>query len=169
MVPFNTQVSTRSLALQTVNSATSNSIRREKSTFEQSRYPPCIGYCGGGIPIAADNTGRRHGVNAVVDKDLTSAHLANLLGAEELLILTAVSCVSINYGQPQQQELDVVSVAELRAYFAEGHFPIGSMGPKVQAAIRFVEGGGRRAIIAHLDEASAALRGEAGTHVHSSA
>jgi len=120
---------------------------------------------GGGIPIAVDSTGRRRGVNAVVDKDLTSAYLANHLGADELLILTAVSRISINYGFPQQKELDVVCVADLRAYLGEGHFPVGSMGPKVQAALRFVEAGGKRAIIGHLDEAAAALRGEAGTHI----
>lgn len=120
---------------------------------------------GGGVPVVSDGKGRRHGVEAVIDKDLTSALLANRLGIEDLVILTAVSRVAVHFGTSLQQELDRVSVTEIRNYLAAGHFPAGSMGPKIEAAIRFVEGGGRRAIIAHLDEALPALRGERGTHI----
>jgi carbamate kinase len=120
---------------------------------------------GGGIPVVRGPKGVRHGVAAVIDKDLTSAHMANVLGIETLLILTAVDHVAIHYGQPDERPLEQVTLRELRAYQAEGHFPPGSMGPKVEAAIRFLEGGGNRVIIGHLGKAIPALRGEAGTHV----
>lgn len=120
---------------------------------------------GGGVPVVRDAKGVRTGVPAVIDKDLTSAHIANVLGIEELLILTAVPRVAVNFGKPNKKDLDQVSLEEIKAYHREGHFPPGSMGPKVDAAIRFLEGGGKRAIISHLDCAMAALRGETGTHV----
>lgn len=120
---------------------------------------------GGGMPVVRDERGVRTGVPAVIDKDLTSAHIANVLGIEELLILTAVPRVAINFGKPNQKELDEVTLEEIKAYHREGHFPPGSMGPKVDAAIRFLEGGGKRAIISHLNCAMAALRGETGTHI----
>lgn len=120
---------------------------------------------GGGIPVVRDDNGVRRGLPAVIDKDLMSAHMANVLGIEHLLILTAVERVSINFGKADQRELDDVTLDELKAYRDAGHFPPGSMGPKIDAAIRFLEGGGRRAIIGHLDQAVAALRGESGTHV----
>lgn len=120
---------------------------------------------GGGIPVVRGPKGVRHGIAAVIDKDLTSAHLANVLGMKDMLILTAVSKIAINFGKPDQRHLDRVSLQELKALQAEGHFPLGSMGPKVAAAIRFLEGGGDRVIIGHLDEAMHALRGETGTHV----
>jgi carbamate kinase len=120
---------------------------------------------GGGIPVIRGPKGVRHGVAAVIDKDLTSAHMANVLDIRHLMILTAVPKVAVNYGQSDQRYLDRVSLRELKALHAEGHFPAGSMGPKIAAAIRFLESGGERVIIGHLDEAMAALRGEAGTHV----
>jgi carbamate kinase len=120
---------------------------------------------GGGIPVVRGPKGVRHGVDAVIDKDLTSAHMANVLGIGHMMILTAVSKVAVNFGKPNQRLLDRVTLRELKALHAEGHFPPGSMGPKVAAAIRFLEGGGERVIIGHLDEAMAALRGETGTHV----
>ncbi|MHC6151284.1 carbamate kinase [Bradyrhizobium elkanii] len=120
---------------------------------------------GGGMPVIRDERGVRTGVPAVIDKDLTSAHIANVLGIEELLILTAVPRVAINFGKPDKRELDHVSLAQIKAYHREGHFPPGSMGPKVDAAIRFLEGGGKRAIISHLNCAMAALTGETGTHI----
>jgi len=120
---------------------------------------------GGGIPVIRGPKGVRHGVAAVIDKDLTSAHMANVLDIRHLMILTAVSKVAVNYGRPDQRFLDRVSLRELKALQAEGHFPPGSMGPKVAAAIRFLDSGGERVIIGHLDEAMAALRGETGTHV----
>jgi carbamate kinase len=105
------------------------------------------------------------GIPAVIDKDLTSAHLATELEADTLMILTAVSKVAIHYGKPKQTALGTVTAGELEGYSAEGHFAAGSMGPKVKAALNFVAAGGRRAIIAHLDEAADALAGKAGTHV----
>ena len=118
---------------------------------------------GGGIPVIRGPKGVRRGVAAVVDKDLTSAHMANVLGIELLMILTAVPRVSINFNTPDQRDLDKVTMRELRAFHADGHFPPGSMGPKVEAALRFLESGGDRVIIAHLDDAIAALKGVAGT------
>ena len=123
----------------------------------------CAG--GGGIPTMYDQNRKLQGVEAVIDKDLTSAHIANVLDIDELLILTAVPRVAVNFGKPNQKELSEVSLDEIKAYHKEGHFPPGSMGPKVDAAIRFLEGGGKRAIISHLDHAMAALRGQTGTHI----
>ena len=120
---------------------------------------------GGGIPVMRGPNRVRSGLAAVIDKDLTSAKMANVLGIEEMMILTAVSRVAINYGKPTQRDLAEVRLDELRRLHAEGQFPPGSMGPKIDAAIRFIEGGGKRAIIAHLEEAMPALRGETGTHV----
>ena len=120
---------------------------------------------GGGIPVIRGPKGVRHGVPAVIDKDLTSAHMANVLGIELLIILTAVPKVAINFDTPDQRELDYVTMRELRALQVEGHFPPGSMGPKIDAAIRFLEGGGERVIIAHLEDAMEALRGQTGTHI----
>lgn len=120
---------------------------------------------GGGIPVVRGEGGVRRGIPAVIDKDMTSAHMANVLGIDALLILTAVPRIAVNFGTPDRKELEAVTLDELKAYRAEGHFPPGSMGPKVDAAIRFLEGGGKRAIISHLDCAMPALRGETGTHV----
>jgi carbamate kinase len=120
---------------------------------------------GGGIPVVRDAEGRLHGVEAVIDKDLTSAFMANLLGIDTLMILTSVPRVAINFGKPGQRELGAVSVRELLAYQAEGHFARGSMAPKIDAVLRFLAGGGKRAIIAHLTQAAQALEGAAGTQV----
>ncbi len=130
-----------------------------------SRGTVVIAGGGGGIPVVRGPGGVRHGVEAVIDKDLTSAHMAHVLGIDTIMILTAVSKVAINFGKPDQRELGEVTASEMRGYLEAGQFPAGSMGPKVDAAIRFVEGGGKRAIIAHLEEALPALRGETGTHV----
>ncbi len=120
---------------------------------------------GGGIPVVRGPKGVRHGVAAVIDKDLTSEHMAQVLGIKELMILTAVPKVAIHYGTPEQRDLDRVSLREIKALRAEGHFPSGSMGPKIEAAVRFLEGGGERVIICHLEQAMAALVGETGTHI----
>lgn len=120
---------------------------------------------GGGIPVVRGPKGVRTGVPAVIDKDLTSAHMANVLGIGHLMILTAVPRVAVDYGKPTQRWLDRVSLREVKALAAQGQFPAGSMGPKIEAAIRFLEGGGERAVIAHLEQAMPALRGETGTHI----
>ena len=120
---------------------------------------------GGGIPVRREPNGVRHGVEAVIDKDLTSAHMARILGIEEIMILTAVSHVAVHFGTPEQKELDQISLSEMRTYYEQGHFPPGSMGPKIEAAIGFLEAGGKRVVIGHLDEALPALRGETGTQI----
>ena len=120
---------------------------------------------GGGVPVVRDANGDWQGVQAVVDKDLTSALLAAALGIPDLLILTTVDQVAVDFGKPTQRLLSRVTASELRAYQRAGHFARGSMGPKVEAALKHLEAGGRRAIIAHLNRAASALAGENGTHV----
>jgi carbamate kinase len=120
---------------------------------------------GGGIPVVREPDGSRFGTQAVIDKDLTSGLLARALGMDHLLILTSVSRVAIRFRKPAERWLDTVTISELRRFQAEGHFAPGSMGPKVEAAIRFLSAGGRRVVIAHLNEAMAALHGETGTHI----
>jgi carbamate kinase len=120
---------------------------------------------GGGIPmVQADHDGLE-GIEAVVDKDLAAAMLASELGAQGLVILTDVPGVAVDYGTPRQRWLGEVGVAELRRHAADGQFRAGSMGPKVTAAIRFVEASGHRAVIAALDDMVAAVAGTAGTQV----
>ena len=120
---------------------------------------------GGGIPMVQRADGSYGGVPAVIDKDLTSALLAAELEYETLLILTAVPRVLVNFRKPNQRELETVTASELQVLHGEGHFAEGSMGPKVKAALNFIAAGGKRAIIAHLDQAPDALAGKAGTHV----
>jgi carbamate kinase len=120
---------------------------------------------GGGIPVVRGELGIRHGIEAVIDKDLTSQHMANVLGIEHMMILTGVRKVVLNFGTGEEQELNSVSVSEMKRYQSQGHFAAGSMGPKVEAAIRFIERGGKRAVIAHLEEALQGLLGGAGTHI----
>ncbi len=120
---------------------------------------------GGGIPCYRDEKGHLEGVDAVIDKDGCSALLANGLDAEELFILTGVSKVSLDWGSPKQVDLDQLSISEARRYLAEDQFPAGSMGPKIKAAIRFVENGGRRCVITDFDGLAAALQGQGGTSI----
>lgn len=119
---------------------------------------------GGGIPVVRKNGGLV-GVEAVIDKDLAGQRLALDVKADVLMILTDVPQVAINYGQPDQQFLSAMTVAEARRYQSEKHFKAGSMGPKVEAAVRFVEAGGTRSIVASLAQAEAALKGQAGTTI----
>jgi carbamate kinase len=123
----------------------------------------CAG--GGGIPVVRDGDGLLHGVEAVIDKDMGASLIARKLDADRLLILTDVEKVAINYRKPDQRTLDNVTVEEMKGYVKEGHFAAGSMGPKVDAAVSFVEAGGKEAIITHLHSALAALEGGTGTHV----
>ncbi len=120
---------------------------------------------GGGIPVVRGPNGVRNGVAAVIDKDLTSAHMANVLGIDTLMILTAVPKVAIHFGTDKEEYLDRVTLREIRAYQADGHFPAGSMGPKIDAAIRFLEGGGERVIIGSIDQAMETLNGKSGTRI----
>ena len=118
---------------------------------------------GGGIPVI-EKDGKLLGVPAVIDKDFASAKLAELVKADALVILTAVDRVAIHWGKPNQQSLECMTCAEAEQYCREGHFAPGSMLPKVQAAMSFAKTGGE-AIIASLENAAAALRGESGTKV----
>ena len=119
---------------------------------------------GGGIPIIEEGT-QTTGVEAVIDKDLASQRLATLIGANVLVILTDVSGVYINYGTPKQEMITEITSGKLKNYLREGQFKEGSMAPKVEAAMRFVESGGERAIIAELGSLLEALDGKTGTHV----
>ncbi|MBQ3356667.1 MAG: carbamate kinase [Oscillospiraceae bacterium] len=119
---------------------------------------------GGGIPVVRRN-GKLYGTPAVIDKDFASAKLAELVKADALVILTAVDRVCINWGKPNQESLAEMTVAEAEKYCEEGHFAPGSMLPKVKAAISFAKAGGT-AIIASLENAGAAVKGESGTVVH---
>lgn len=119
---------------------------------------------GGGIPVVRDEAGNCHGVAAVIDKDLASERLARDLNADALVILTAVERVCINFGKPDEKQLSEMTVADAKRYIEEGHFAPGSMLPKVEAAIQFVESApGRKTVITTLDKAVEALKGEAGT------
>ncbi len=121
---------------------------------------------GGGIPVI-DNGGRLDGVNAIIDKDNASALLAAKLEADFLVILTAVEKVAIHFGKENQQWLSDICVEEAKRYIEEGHFAKGSMLPKVEAAIRFVESGpGRTALITLLEKAAEGIQGKTGTLIH---
>ena len=121
---------------------------------------------GGGIPVIRNDKGELEGTAAVIDKDLASEKLAEDLDADALVILTAVEKVSINYKKPDQKDLDKLTVSEARKYMAEGQFAPGSMLPKVEAAVKFVESKpGRITIITSLDKAVEALDGRAGTTI----
>jgi carbamate kinase len=119
---------------------------------------------GGGIPVVREGRSLR-GAEAVVDKDLASALLAIRMGVERFLILTDVDGVYVDFGGANQRRLGRVGPAELRRHAAEGHFPAGTMGPKVEALIRFVEGGGEEAVVTTPERLADALRGSEGTHV----
>jgi carbamate kinase len=120
---------------------------------------------GGGIPVVRQPDGSFVGVEAVVDKDLASALLAEAFGADLFLISTDVERVAVHFGTPEQRWLDRVRAHELEAYLHEGHFPPGSMGPKVEAVLGYLRAGGKRAAIAAPHVLVAAARGEAGTQV----
>ena len=123
---------------------------------------------GGGIPVVSDAEGRLVGTNAVIDKDNASSLLASCLGADFLVILTAVEKVAINFGKPDQEWLSDLSVEQAKQYIAEEQFAKGSMLPKVEAAIRFAESGeGKSALITLLDKAADGIAGKTGTVIHS--
>lgn len=121
---------------------------------------------GGGIPVIRNEKGELEGTAAVIDKDLASERLAEDLDVDALVILTAVEKVCLNYNKPDQKDLDTLSVADAKKYMAEGHFAPGSMLPKIEAAVKFVESKpGRKAIITSLDKALLAIEGKAGTTI----
>jgi carbamate kinase len=120
---------------------------------------------GGGIPHVREPDGTLRGVEAVIDKDLGAALLARTVGADVLVVATDVPHAVLGYGTPDARDVGTVTVAQLRAYADQGHFASGSMGPKVDAVCRFVEAGGRKAVITDLDHIVEAVTGEAGTTV----
>jgi carbamate kinase len=120
---------------------------------------------GGGIAVVEDAQGALSGASAVIDKDLASSLLASQLGAEVLVISTAVQQVCLDFGRPTQRPVARMTVAEARRYMAEGHFKAGSMLPKVQAVVEFLERGGERGLITDPADLPAALEGRTGTWV----
>ena len=121
---------------------------------------------GGGVPVAENEDGTLEGVAAVIDKDLSAELLAEQVGADKLLILTEVEKVAVNFGKPDQKDLDQLSLAQAAQYAREGQFGVGSMLPKVQAAMRFVRyNPEKEAIITSLDKCLEALEGKTGTHI----
>jgi len=120
---------------------------------------------GGGIPVVEDEHGDLTGAAAVIDKDYASSLLATVINADLFLISTAVEKVALNYGKPNQVWLDRLTLAEAKKYLAEGHFAKGSMGPKIQAIIWFLEKGGKEALITNPENIARALRGETGTRI----
>lgn len=118
---------------------------------------------GGGIPVFRDKSGKLKGTAAVIDKDFTAEKLANLISAEILLLITPVEQVSIFYGTSKQKDLRNMSIDEAKRYLAEGHFPSGSMGPKIEASIKFLNSGGKRTIITSLEALEDAISNKKGT------
>jgi carbamate kinase len=120
---------------------------------------------GGGIPVIDKGSGDYAGVAAVIDKDYASSLLAREIQADLFLISTAVEKVALNHGTPEQKWVDRMTLAEARQYLAEGkHFAKGSMAPKIQAIIWYLEAGGKHAIITRPENIGRALKGETGTH-----
>ncbi len=136
----------------------------EKATIKQlvEEGHIVIALGGGGIPVT-EESGILTGIEAVVDKDYASSLLANLIGAQNLVILTGVPNVVYNFGKPDQKFLSTLTTEEAKKYAGEGQFPAGSMGPKIGAAINYVENGGGRMIITSMDSLKDAMNGKAGT------
>ncbi|MBN2603955.1 MAG: carbamate kinase [Candidatus Thermoplasmatota archaeon] len=120
---------------------------------------------GGGMPVFEQEGWGLNGIEAVIDKDLASERLAEAIDAELFMILTNVEKVYLNYNTPDQRPIDKIKLDELKRYYEENHFPPGSMGPKVLAAIRFLESGGKKVIISHVEKGYEALQGKTGTHI----
>jgi len=133
-----------------------------KKALEQDMIVIAAG--GGGIPVMEEN-GELYGVDGVIDKDLAALKLALEVKADILFLLTGVSKVAINFGKTNQKLLDNITADEAEKYYQEGHFPPGSMGPKIRAAIDFVRAGGQKAVIGLLEEALSAVEGKAGTTI----
>jgi carbamate kinase len=121
---------------------------------------------GGGIPVVRDASGLLHGAAAVIDKDHASSLLANVISADVFVISTAVERVALYWDRPEQRWVDRLTVSEAKGYLAEGiHFAAGSMAPKIEACVAFLEGGGDEAVISSPENLELALRGQAGTHI----
>ena len=136
-----------------------------RALLEAGQIPVTVG--GGGIPVKKTEGRHLKGTSAVVDKDFASAKLAEELGADMLIILTAVEKAALNFGKPNQEWLSEMTIEEAERYIAEGHFAPGSMLPKVEAALGFVKSGpGRKAMITMLSKARDGLAGKTGTIIH---
>jgi len=120
---------------------------------------------GGGIPVYAEIDGTYEGIDGVIDKDLASAVLARDIKAQILAILTGVDYVYLNYNKPDQKKLERITINEVKKYLSEGQFPSGSMGPKIESAIKFLESGGSEVIITSLQKAKEAFLGNFGTKI----
>ncbi|MCD6427008.1 MAG: carbamate kinase [Caldisericaceae bacterium] len=125
-----------------------------------------VGVGGGGIPVIRNEKGELEGIDAVIDKDNASSLLAINIKADIFIISTAVEKVYLNFNKPNQKALDKITVAEAKKYIEEGHFAKGSMLPKIQAVIRFLEAGGKEAVITNPESLEKALKGETGTHIY---
>lgn len=124
---------------------------------------------GGGVPVVRSADGGYEGVEAVIDKDRSAQRLATLVEANVLVLLTEVESVAVDFGTPEQRPLHHVSLEEIRGYYAEGQFPRGSMGPKIESAIAFLEAGGERVIITSAQHLGDAVAGRAGTRITAAA
>jgi carbamate kinase len=136
--------------------------REIKKLIEMGFVVICCG--GGGIPVIRKERKFR-GVDAVIDKDLASSVLAAEIKADAFVVASDVAGASIHWGKPEQRALAKVPMAELERFMAEGHFPAGSMGPKVQALLQFRRATGNRGIICHIEDIERAIAGEAGTEI----
>ena len=121
---------------------------------------------GGGIPVYIEDDGRLEGVDAVVDKDRASAILARDIGAEILYILTGVEKVALNFGLTNQKDIDQLTLGEAKKYLKEGQFPKGSMGPKIESAINFLESGGKEVVITSISRMADSIIGKTGTRIN---
>lgn len=120
---------------------------------------------GGGIPVISNGNGGYQSIDAVIDKDLSTTLLAKELHADILIITTGVEKVCIHFGKPEQKALGETSTTDMQRYMEEGHFPAGSMLPKIEASLSFIANGGKRVIITTPEKLTEALRGETGTHI----
>jgi carbamate kinase len=130
---------------------------------ESGVIPIAVG--GGGIPVVRDPGGRLRGVEAVIDKDRASALLGIGLGFEAMAVVTAVDSIYLNYGSSKAETISRMTVSEAKAYLEEGHFPPGSMMPKVEAAIQFLESGGSEVVVTSPGLLTRALNDGEGTHI----
>jgi carbamate kinase len=119
---------------------------------------------GGGIPVILGD-GKLRGIECVIDKDYAASLMATLIEAEILLILTDVEKISLYYGTPREEALDYLTKSQALKYLTEGHFPPGSMGPKVKSAIDFLDYGGKKVVVTSLESALDALKGDTGTTI----
>jgi len=133
-----------------------------RSLMEKGALVVSVG--GGGVPVVSDH-GELHGVEAVIDKDRASALLAAELGVDWFVISTDTDYVYLNYKKPGQTPLTLVTAEEMKKHLLDGHFPPGNMGPKVESVLRFLESGGREAVITSFEHLCEAVMGSAGTHI----